>query len=260
VKKISGSKEPILSCEAPNKGYVGWHKDGGTKLMKTPAHLDTDASSDGSHGIRFWDYLSKAGMEYLNQLRAHISKEGPFPGALVFAESRAIRSDSGLDAALFSAIDVCTHLQIARPYFLSSKAAAFDFLEFLMHAFPFSIREIRTLGHPPFSANEASQSQHPFTLHTERLAVRHSVLHGEGEERALMFLSSYFYPKGILGVESSPSGQKVLSDLHRFVYFHNNHRSLATLDGKTPIRVLQSFAEFRGISSFDPFSLSGATR
>ncbi len=228
--------------------------------MKTPAHLDSDASSDTNHGIRFWDYLSKAGMEHLNKLRAHISKEAPFPGALVFAEARAIHSDSGPDAALFSAIDVCTHLQIARPYFLSSKAAAFDFLEFLMHAFPFDIREIRTTGQPPFCGGESSQSQHPFTLHAERRAIRHSVLRGEEEERALMFLSGYFYPKRMLGVEDSPSGQKVVNDLRRFVYFHNNHRSLATLDGKTPIHVLQSFGEFGDISSFDPFSLFGTTR
>lgn len=147
-------------------------------------------------------------------------------------------------------MDACTHLQLARFYFVSSLAATMDFLEFAVKTFPFPITELRTDHTRLSSSDTARQVEHRFTLAAHRIGIRHSIrdLQGDTVESNLR---QYFY-EAALARGTQEDDEAILAGVQQYLSFHNNHRSLPTLDGKTPVDKLRSFEAHRRIENFNP--------
>jgi hypothetical protein len=47
------------------------------------------------------------------------------------------------------------------------------------------------------------------------------------------------------------------AELARFLFFHNNYRSLPWLGGKTPLQKLNTYRRFAEVHSFDPIGFFG---
>lgn len=223
--------------------------------MNYPANLRDNRRAEEFFDVQLRHFLQALGSEQFHRLMADMRRDAPVPGALVLTEVFTFPAPSGVESALFSSIDVRTHLQAARLYFLSSNAAAADFLDFLVTMFPFRVQEVRTQPHPLFSGPTRSGAQHPFTPFAAHRGIRHSVSASSSDDDARKVLRQYFSTQRMTFDETGPQDQ-MPEDLRRFLYFHNHHRSLPTLGGKTPLRTLQSFPGFDHVVSFDPLSIT----
>jgi hypothetical protein len=65
-------------------------------------------------------------------------------------------------------------------------------------------------------------------------------------------LQRYFFETGVRTRGTQEDDEALLVDLQQFLFFHNNHRSLPTLEGKTPVDKLRSFDIYRNLKTFDP--------
>ncbi|MEX2117745.1 MAG: hypothetical protein WEB37_12745 [Bacteroidota bacterium] len=202
---------------------------------------------------QLWTTLSNAGYAILMNIQNDIRQAAPEPGALVLIQAQEIpRPNSTFDSVLLSAMDTCTHIQLARFYFVSSLAATIDFLDFIVKAFPFPIAELRT-DHSPMSPSDSTrQIEHRFTLAANRIGIRHSIRDLPGKTLESI-LRQYFFDGAVLkGAETPQDDQALIAELQRFLFFHNNHRSMPTLDGKTPVEKLRTCEPHGQIGSFDP--------
>jgi hypothetical protein len=148
-------------------------------------------------------------------------------------------------------MDVCTHLQLARFYFVSSLAATIDFFEFIVRAFPFPVTELRADHSRLLTSENARQFEHRFTLAAHRIGIRHTVKDLQGDDVESR-LQRYFFETGAGTRGTQEDDEALLADLGQFLYFHNNHRSLPTLGGKTPVDTLRSFHSHHDLKVFDP--------
>lgn len=208
-----------------------------------------------ANDLELWHSLQRAGINHLNELAKQISEISAQPGNLVLIHAYPFRVANDIQSILLSGMDVCTHLQLSRLYFLSSQAAAIDFLEFIVQEFPFDVAEVRTGTHVLFTDESIRQAEHRFTNAATRLGIHHSLTANVADSGILAILRTYFYARCLSGMQAGVE-QSVLADIRRFLYFHNNHRSLLTLGGKTPIQMLRSFPQFNDIRVFDPPTLT----
>jgi len=230
-----------------------WHGIGLDMGMDNkPVTAARNEEMPGVTDDRLWMTLSNAGYATLKQMQNNIRKIAPRPGVLVLIHTQEIpRPHSTFDSVLLSAMDACTHLQLARFYFVSSLAATIDFLEFLVKTFPFPIAELRTDQSQLFSSNSARQTEHRFTLAAHRIGIRHSIRDLPGDDME-SHLRRYFFESGIHTPGTQEDDEAFMAQLQRFLFFHNHHRSLLTLDGKTPIEMLRDFDAYRDVRIFDP--------
>jgi hypothetical protein len=216
------------------------------------AHQNAASHTWASGGER-WRVLQSAGSIHLKEIKRDILERGPEPGKLVLVHALQIsRPSSTFDSVILSAMDLHTHLQVGRMYFVSSLAATIDFLYFLEKAFPFPIEEIRTDDHYLFAPGGVSQQEHRFTLAAHQVGIRHSIrdIHDMSVESLLRW---YFFRDGRHEISETSIDEAALPDeLDKFLYFHNNHRSLPTIGGKTPVERLRSHKAFREFETFNP--------
>ncbi len=195
--------------------------------------------------------LMNKGFGSPKQIEDDIRQIAPEPGALVLIHTEMIPlPHSTFDSVLLSAMDSCTHLQIARFYFASSLAATIDFLEFIVKMFPFPIAELRADHSQVFPSDTDREVEHRFMLAAQRVGMRHSIrdLQGDGVESNLQ---QYFFEIGVRPHGTQEDDEALLADLQQFLLFHNNHRALPTLEGKTPVGKLRSFEPYRDLKAFD---------
>jgi len=230
-----------------------WHGVGGMGLMNInnefEARPDNDLS-EGSGNKELWQTLSAAGNRRLLEFRKKLHAHAPVPGEIVLLNARKLpRASSSFDSVLLSAIDACTHLQLARIYFVSSLAATIDFVEFLVRAYPFHITEFRTYDNPLLAHERDDHEEHRFALAAHRCGIRHRAVIAS-EDDCLPTLERYLFPE----IEPAPidnnGSEEQSAKLERFLFFHNNDRSLPTLGGKTPLEAIRHFPEFRRVASF----------
>lgn len=101
--------------------------------------------------LRLWTLLEEAGNLQIRELMHSLQTMAPRPGSLVYLEPLLLEVRwNDLQPIVFRAIDVCTHLQIARIYHTATTASTVDFLQFAVEQFPFEINEIRTSPDPLF--------------------------------------------------------------------------------------------------------------
>jgi len=84
-----------------------------------------------------WSALSSMGSTRVKRLTLTIDAMAPEPGSLVYLVAEKLASGSQeLNPSVFSAVDACTHLQVARLYMTWTFASAVDFLSFACEVFP----------------------------------------------------------------------------------------------------------------------------
>lgn len=229
-----------------------WHGDGIETCVNYRSLMmigQNEMPRPSNRGLR--NTVNNARYDTLKHIQSELHRIAPSPGALVLVNTQTIpRPHSTFDSLILSAMDACTHLQLARFYFVSSLAATIDFLEFAVNTFPFPITELRTDHTRLFSSDTARQVEHRFTLAAHRIGIRHSIrdLQGDTVESNLR---QYFF-EAALNRGTQEDDEAILADVQKYLFFHNNHRSLPTLEGKTPVDKLRSFGTHRRMKTFDP--------
>lgn len=201
-----------------------------------------------------WSLLHQAAMSRMVDLIKAINEIAPEPGTLVYVEAKRLSYNwDGWRPILFSAVDVCTHLQIARMYLTPTHASAIDFLQFLVHHYPFQLKEIRTNGDPVFINPFSTQSEHQFTAEAKKIGIFHTIALDPMNHPIMRVITKYVFGGAFEGSVEETSEEKVITGFVNFLFFHNNYRSLASLGGLTPLQKLNSFQGFENIIWFDPY-------
>jgi hypothetical protein len=212
----------------------------------------TSARSPLLHSL--WSALSNRESGRAKRLASTIDAIAPEPGSLVYllAEKLALSRDE-LSPSVFSAIDACTHLQVARLYMTWTFASAVDFLLFARDLFPFQIRRVRTLASGPFYRPSIPEGNHEFARIARDHGVGYSLITDTSRDEPYQVVSKLVF-HGIL--ESPVDRQaelRMFKALADFLFFHNNRRSLPSLGGRTPLQKLNSFTGYDRLRYFDPF-------
>ncbi|MCX6135092.1 MAG: hypothetical protein NTU47_14865 [Ignavibacteriales bacterium] len=197
--------------------------------------------------------LSHHGLLYLEKLALAIDEVAPKPGLLVYVAATILDQPiNGLDAVLFSAIDVCTHLQVAQVYHSLTTAAAVSFVEFVAESFPLPISQIRTLAEPPFHDGSNQASKRNFSVLIGRQGFVHSPI-ADPSRDALLSITAKVHFKSLAGKGLvRASSHDLQREVGQFLLFHNNYRTIPWLGGKTPLQRLKFFEGFGSIHSFSP--------
>jgi hypothetical protein len=217
--------------------------------------LNTEPTSErvlALHTLR--SALSGAGSGRAKRLTLAIDATAPEPGSLVylFAERLAPGSDE-LNPSVFSAIDACTHLQVARLYVTWTFASAVDFLSFACEQFPFEIRRVRTLASGPFLRPTTPEGNHEFARIARDRGISHSLITDDPGDELYQVVSKLVF-RGIFEDQVDRQAElRAVKALANFLFFHNNKRSLPSLGGKTPLQKLNSFGGHDRLRYFDPF-------
>jgi hypothetical protein len=215
--------------------------------MKNPVGLD---------GI--CDELDRTGQHHLDQIAAALESLAPRPGALVFAETRTLAIQlNGLEAALFTALDATTFLQVAQVYVTMTTASAVSFIDFVSSSVPFKIERIATRDERPFRNGSAGAAQRHFSEIMKDKGYLHAPVSTAAED-ALFSLAQKSMFGGISeGAVIGASEGELQRELNHFIFFHNNYRSVPWIRGLTPLQKLGEFKEFTWMHSFDPFGYPG---
>ncbi len=199
--------------------------------------------------------LHVVGMHTMNNLTYHIRTIAPWPGSLVYVESRRLSlRPQQFEPTLFSAVDICTHLQIARIYLTPSFGSAIDFVDYVRDRYPFPISEIRTGNAPPFGSPTTSPSHNRFTTALEGRGIKHTLIIEPHHDPVLATVLRLTFGGVFEGSLDHRGEEHLIDELTRFLFFHNNHRVLPTLGGLTPIMRLREFESFKHLRLFEPES------
>jgi len=225
-------------------------------ILKTGTNiLNTERTSARVSALQtLWSALSGAGPSRVKRLTLAIDATAPEPGSLVylFAEKLACGSDE-LNPSVFSAIDACTHLQVARLYMTWTFASAVDFLSFAGELFPFQIRRVRTLASGPFYRPTIPEGNHEFARIAQDHGISHSLITDAPRDELYQVVSKLVFQGIFDGQADRQAELRVVKALADFLFFHNNKRLLPSLGGKTPLQKLNSFAGYDRLRYFDPF-------
>jgi hypothetical protein len=199
--------------------------------------------------------LHVVGMHTMNNLTYYIRKMAPEPGSLVYVESRRLSlRPQQFEPTLFSAIDICTHLQIARIYLTPSLGSAIDFVDHIRDRYPFPISEIRTGNAPPFGSPATFASHNRLTATMEGRGIKHTLIIEPHRDPVLASVVRLTFGGVFEGSLDQRIEENLIDELIRFLFFHNNHRALPTLGGLTPIMRLREFDDFKHLRLFEPES------
>jgi hypothetical protein len=212
---------------------------------------------------RFWDPqmplevdtlhrdLSFNGKRHLEKIALAIDDVAPKPGLLVYVTATNLALPvNGLDAVLFCAVDVTTHLQVAQAYHSLTTASAFSFVEFAAHCFPFPISHIRTLAERPFHNGSDHSSHRDFSVLVGRQGYIHFPI-ADASRDALFSITSRLLLGGLAGdCPAQSSSHDLQKEVGQFLFFHNNYRTIPWLGGKTPLQRLRSFEGYESIHTF----------
>jgi hypothetical protein len=155
---------------------------------------------------------------------------------------------------VFTAIDACTHLQVARLYFIGTTASAIDFAEFAMSRFPFPILQIRTTQEAPFYDVLDLPSRQRFSVFLKGRNVQHTVMSNPLYDELYPHLSKFTFGRMATGTLNMISSDQLMDGFSSYLLIHNNHRELPALQGRTPLQKLQTFERFSQLPLFDPFA------
>ncbi len=202
----------------------------------------------------FCTELTSAGQPYLERIALAVDEVAPRPGILAYVMVRKLAIPlNGLDAVVFSAIDACTLLQVAQAYHSLTTAAALSFVDFVAESFPFPLSQIRTPAERPFANSTNPPCDRDFSVLAGERGYIHTCITKPSRDSLFLAISKLQFGEisevGLVQV----SAQKLQGELARFLFFHNNYRSILWLGGKTPIQKLRTFEGFDAIHSFSPY-------
>lgn len=195
--------------------------------------------------------LQHAGLSCLKKVALLSGEVAPIPGRIVYLHTATLGTRlSGLAPVIFSAVDATTHLQIAQACFAMTSAAALSFAEFVARSFPFPILEFRTRKVTPFHNPENERPHRDFRALIGEKGYLHSFVDTQSSDALFSITSKMVFGGSSAGLAYPASTHELQRELTRFVFFHNNFRSIPWLDGKTPIQKLRTFTGFEGMRSF----------
>ncbi len=204
--------------------------------------------------LHLWNFLHTVGMAHMANLPLTLKQIAPEPGTLVYVEARPLSVQwKQWNPVLFSAIDLYSMLQIARLYLTSSVASSVDFLKFIVEKFPFTIREIRTPADRFFTHPSTPQPDHHFTAAAQAQGIVHTMSFQPSSDRLLSVMGKHFYALSNEPHPEPTSESQRMGELVNYLFFHNNHRSIPLLGGKTPLQKLIAFGGYDDLLWFDPY-------
>lgn len=229
--------------------------------MRTPGSPQPFPTNDTTPFLRGDAYNvahSAAGAHSkFRDLEEAIEQIAPRPGSKLFIEGRKLSCRwYGLQPMLFSAIDLCTHLQVARVYLTQTVASAVDFLDFLVASYPFLMRELYTPPDLWFCDPVVPQVIHRFSRECALRNVVHTVLSNPSQDVIIRRVRSYFYHSVLESSEGGGSEQAIIPDLRNYLLVHNNYTALETISNQVPIDKLHSYSGFESVEHFDPYGQS----
>jgi len=184
-----------------------------------------------------------------------IERVAPRPGSKLYLEARRLNCRwYGLQPMLFSAIDLCSHLQVARVYLTQTVASAVDCLDFLVASYPFAVREVYTPPDLWFCDPVVPQVIHRFSRECAIRNMIHTVLSNPSQDVIIRKLRAYFYHTLLESSEDGTSEQLIVPDLRNHLLVHNNFTALDTIAGQVPVEKLRTFSGFESIEQFDPYA------
>ena len=185
----------------------------------------------------------------------------PTPGFLVYVEAtRLSYLVNEFEPIVFTALDACTHLQVARLYFTGTTASAIDFAEFAFSKFPFPVLQMRTTQEAPFYDTLDLPTRQRFSEFLRNHKVQHSVMSNPLHDDLYPHLSQFTFGRMAAGSLNMISSDELLEGFSSYLLIHNNHRELPALEGRTPLQKLQTFKRFSHLPSFDPFAMPSFNR
>jgi hypothetical protein len=195
------------------------------------------------------------GQAKMLRLASKLVRLAPKPGALVYLDAAVVCARAtDMQPMVFSAFDACTHLQIARMYLTPSFASAADFLDFIQHKFPFGISRIRTAAVEPYWIDPATSPVRRFTNHLEAQGILHALVDNRAQDDLFSVFDHLTFVHQAGSTHRPPVISQLVGELITFLYFHNNNRTMVSLNGKTPIEKLRTFPGHEEVMSFDPFA------
>jgi len=228
----------------------------------SPQPFTTDNTSPLLRGDAYNVAHSTGGTNgQFRDLEEAIEQIAPRPGSKLFVEGRKLNCRwYGLQPMLFSAIDLCTHLQIARVYLTQTVASAVDFLDFLVASYPFLMRELYTPPDLWFCDPVVPQVIHRFSRECALRNMVHTVLSNPSQDVIIRRVRSYFYHSMLESSEGGGTEQAIIPDLRNYLLVHNNYTALETISNQVPIDKLRTYSGFESVGQFDPYAHNSSPR
>jgi hypothetical protein len=88
----------------------------------------------------------------------------------------------------------------------------------------------------------------------EDRGIQHTIVSNPSHEVLYAVLSKLTFAGNLANPSNLQSERQLVRDLVNFLFFHNNHRSLPSLSGRTPLQKLRTFRGHNHLYSFDPFA------
>lgn len=170
VRKSPLPQSTVDKVIALRKEYPAWSKYKLAVLLGTRHGITLSPSTLGRLFKKHNLFLPKPRQKYLRRLKR--KRERPpqalrqaSPGSLVQIDTKHLRFSDGTKVYQFTAIDTCTRLRVLRASSTASSKAAGRFLDEVLGAFPFAVRNIQT--------DNGSE----FLLHFDRAAQKLRIPH-----------------------------------------------------------------------------------
>jgi len=232
---------------------------GSLASLRTPRSPVQGSGSPGTPNLapNGWNVTASAGGVgvRVRDFEEAIERVAPRPGSKLYLEARRLNCRwYGLQPMLFSAIDLCSHLQVAQVYLTQTVASAVDFLDFLVASYPFAVREVYTPPDLWFCDPVVPQVIHRFSRECAIRNMIHTVLSNPSQDVIIRKLRAYFYHTLLESSEDGTSEQLIVPDLRNHLLVHNNFTALDTIAGQVPVEKLRTFSGFESIEQFDPYA------
>jgi len=190
------------------------------------------------------------------RLAATLKRLAPKPGSILYLDSAVLPFPvDNMQPTVFSAFDTCTHLQVGRIYLTNTFASAADFLEFLHRKLPFGISRIRTTAKDPFWSEPGASPLQRFRSHLEAQGILHTLIEDGSQDDFYSLFNHLTFIHQAGSSDRRPKISELIGELIAYLYFHNNNRTMASLQGKTPLEKLRMFPGLEEFQAFDPFAI-----
>jgi hypothetical protein len=209
----------------------------------------------------FCNGLSRAEQMYVHQIAACIDELAPGPGNLVYLHATHLGLQlDGLNPVVFSAIDGCTHLQVAQIHLASTVGGVLSFVDFFAKRFPFVIQMIRTVRESPFCAIAGKRGRHDFSAILARRGILNTFVADKASDILYSITSRLLFSNPSESTGGTVSEREQFRALSTFLLYHNNYRPIPWLINNTPLQRLKSFDGYTSLHSFCPMDASDTHR
>lgn len=152
---------------------------------------------------------------------------------------------------LYTAIDDCTRLQVARVSAELTPQASVRFLEEMLRAYPFPIQEVQTDHGVEFTYVffPHVQKPHPFEQLLQSHGIHHKLIPvGMPQQNGKVERSHRTLDEECLNPRTFRKPSPRIHAISRWLRFYNTQRPHSALGWLTPLQKLQSFPTYQGVT------------